>query len=302
MSHSSVASRPAGSSQLQADLLLLVVTLAAAAGWIFSKHALAELQPLWFIGTRFLMAGACLALFCWPQLRQLSKRALFAGLTTGTVFGVAMMIWITGLSMSDHVGESAFIVSLGVMFVPIFARVFFAEPLSWSVLAALPFGVAGLAFLNLGGNVTQGWQWNAAHLVLVSAACIFAFQFSLTGFLAKRIDPLPLTTMQLIVAGIVAMIGSWWLEGGQPAFSSTALSHLLAAALIASSLRFFLQTKALQFSPASHAGMILLLEPVWVTLMGFVFMAQRLSGYQLIGCGLIFFALVFQKFCQLWRK
>ena len=33
-------------SSVQADLLLLTVTLVAAAGWIFSKEALAGLPPL----------------------------------------------------------------------------------------------------------------------------------------------------------------------------------------------------------------------------------------------------------------
>jgi hypothetical protein len=41
---------PALSNTVKADLLLLVVTLLAAAGWMFSKEALQGLPPLLFIG------------------------------------------------------------------------------------------------------------------------------------------------------------------------------------------------------------------------------------------------------------
>ncbi|CAA0125857.1 Uncharacterised protein [BD1-7 clade bacterium] len=291
--------RPAGLAQWQADVLLLIVTLAAAAGWIFSKNTLTELPPVGFIGIRFFLAGLCLGLFCYKEVLALPARALGAGLITGLVFGLAMMTWIQGLALSVHVGVSAFVVSLGVMFVPFFAWLIFKEPLAKSVILALPIAIAGLALLNLGSPQTEGWQWDGAHLVMLAAASIFAFQFCLTAFLAKRIAPLPLTAMQLTVAGSVALLVSMATESLDVSVTAFGWSNLLAAALIASSLRFFLQTKALEFSSASHAGMILLLEPVWVTLLGWMVFAQTLTFYQMIGCCLIFSALVLQKVCQL---
>ncbi|WP_028672127.1 hypothetical protein [Saccharospirillum impatiens] len=42
--------------ELQSDVLLILVTLLAASGWIFTKEALAGLTPLLFVGIRFLSA------------------------------------------------------------------------------------------------------------------------------------------------------------------------------------------------------------------------------------------------------
>lgn len=41
----------------KAELILLVVTLIAAAGWIFSNEALAGFKPLTLMGSRSLLAG-----------------------------------------------------------------------------------------------------------------------------------------------------------------------------------------------------------------------------------------------------
>ena len=67
---------PATGQRFEADLLLTLTTLIAAAGWIFSKEALAGMPPLIFIGLRFLIAGLVLAAFSLPQLRALDARGL----------------------------------------------------------------------------------------------------------------------------------------------------------------------------------------------------------------------------------
>jgi drug/metabolite transporter (DMT)-like permease len=46
-----------------AALLLVVATLIAASGWIFSKEAIAYLPIFGFIGLRFLLASICLLPF-----------------------------------------------------------------------------------------------------------------------------------------------------------------------------------------------------------------------------------------------
>ena len=76
---------------LQADLLLLLTTLIAAAGWIFSKETLAGLQPQLFIALRFTGAGLLLAVFCIQPLRQLNFKQLISACKVGCFFGLAMI-------------------------------------------------------------------------------------------------------------------------------------------------------------------------------------------------------------------
>ncbi|MEP3348828.1 MAG: hypothetical protein ABJN96_02615 [Marinomonas sp.] len=49
-------------SGFKAEWILVLVTVLAAFGWIFSKEVLAGLPPLFFMGARFLIAGFVLFL------------------------------------------------------------------------------------------------------------------------------------------------------------------------------------------------------------------------------------------------
>ena len=282
-------------TRVQADIMLLVVTFAAAAGWLFSKSSLAQIQPFWFIGIRFLLAGFVLALFCFNELKQLSSKELSKGLLTGLLFALAMMIWIAGLDKSHHVGEASFIVSLGVMFVPLFSLLLLKERLSASLWLSIPLAIAGLASLNLQSGWDNALTMDNSQLLLLLAAICFALQFTVTAKFARSMSPLPLTCLQLFTAGSIASLIALFTETLPVSFSNELISNILAAAIIASSLRFYMQTQALKYSQASYAGMILLLEPVWVTLMAYFAYDQSLNKYQLIGCTLIFTALLFNR-------
>lgn len=282
-------------TRVQADIMLLAVTLTAAAGWVFSKTALTQLPPFFFIGIRFLIAGTVLSLFCHKALLSMTAVNIGKGIITGSLFALAMMVWIQGLHHSLHIGEASFIVSLGVMFVPFFAYLFLHEKLPKALFLSIPIAIVGLATLNLQDKIYQGLHWEPAQFILIIAAIFFALQFTLTSYLARSIAPLPLTAMQLLTAGVIALIAAFIYEDIPQQVSPSIIGHVLAAAIIASSFRFLMQAQALKHSPVSHAGMILLLEPVWVTILGMIFLNESLNSYQIIGCILIFTALVINR-------
>lgn len=67
--------------------------------------------------------------------------------------------------------------------------------------------------------------------------------------------------------------------------------------LLASTLRFFLQVYAQGLTTPSHAAVIMMLEAVWTALMAAVWFNETMSAWQLLGCGLIFAALLINR----WR-
>jgi drug/metabolite transporter (DMT)-like permease len=145
----------ASSRHYHADLLLLLVTLIAAFGWMFSKEALAGFAPLQFMGIRFTLAATVVAAVGWGTLRALPPASVRRAVLLGLLFAAAMATWILGLEFASNVGEGAFINSLGVVLVPLVARWLFGDKLPWSAWAALPVAVAGLALLS---GIGRPWQ------------------------------------------------------------------------------------------------------------------------------------------------
>lgn len=275
----------------QADALLLGVTLMAAAGWIFSKEALAGMPPLLFIGTRFLMAGLILLGFAWPTLTQMPARRIRRGFFVGLLFSAAIGFWIVGLSYSHHLGESAFINSLGILLVPVVARLLFGDRPPRSTWVALPVALLGFVLLSL----NAGFRVEQSQVFMIMAALCFAFLINVNTRVVRHVPALPLTTLQLLGVGIVLTLLSFVIERQPVVLSTTVLSWLMASVLLSSALRYFIQIKAQGMTTPSHASVILMLEAVWTALLAAWWFKETMTPLQLAGCGLIFTALLINR-------
>lgn len=160
------------SNHAKADLLLVVVTLLAAAGWIFSKEALAGFAPIFFIATRFSGAGLILLSFGFQEVRAISRPDLIKVLGVGLLFGLAMVFWILGLQYGQHIGVGAFLTSLGAVFVPVVARCL-GEVVSPTTWLSLLIAAAGLGCLSLDEGLGIGWGEVSYLIAALLFACFF---------------------------------------------------------------------------------------------------------------------------------
>ncbi|PCM45622.1 DMT family transporter [Marinobacter sp. ANT_B65] len=297
----------------KSDLLLVIVTLLAAISWIFSKEAVLLMPPLLFMALRFLIAGGLLAVFAWRPLMRLTADQLKRGVGVGLVFGIAMSFWVMGLFHGTSMGEGAFITSLGVVIVPIIARLAFKEVQPLSTWFAIPVAIAGLALLSL----RNGFQPEPGQIFFVVAATIFALYFTLNTRAAnqrtvinrqgktiekQRVPALPLTAIALVTVGLVTMAESLALEPWQPTFSNPPpllIWWIIASATIGTAGRFLVQTYAQSLSTHSHGAVILVVEPVWVSLFAAGWFGEIMTSTQLAGCGLIFAALIVNRWSAL---
>ncbi len=296
---------------MSADLLFVAVTLLAAISWIFSKEAVAIMPPLLFMSARFLIAAILLALLARRQLRVLTIASLCRCAKVGVVFGAAMSLWVLGLTASSHVGEAAFLVSLAVVLVPVIARLIFKEAVPQSTWVALPIACCGLALLSL----NQELKLEAAQLLLLAAASFFAIYFNLNARAANPISQtgrdglirntpqvpvLVLTTLVLMIVAIVTGIFSAFTESweiGKLVASPMVWMWVMLSATIGTAMRFYIQTYAQSLSPYSNGVVIMVLEPVWTALIAALWFKESMSVIQLVGCLLIFLALLVNR----WR-
>lgn len=297
----------------KSDLLLVIVTLLAAISWIFSKEAVLLMPPLLFMALRFLIAGGFLVVIAWRPLARLSGDQLKRGVGVGLVFGIAMSFWVMGLFHITSMGEGAFITSLGVVIVPVIARIAFKEVQPASTWLAIPVAVAGLALLSL----RNGFQPELGQIFFVIAATVFALFFTLNTRAANqrtvisrtgetiekhRVPALPLTTIALLTVGLVTLAESLVLEPWLPTFDNPPpllIWWVLASAIVGTAGRFLVQTFAQSLSSHSHGAVILVLEPVWVSLFAAGWFDETMTPMQLAGCGLIFAALIVNRWSAL---
>ncbi|USD34057.1 MULTISPECIES: DMT family transporter [Vibrio] len=278
-------------SESKAAWILVVTTALAGLGWIFSKETIQGLPPFGFVGLRFLVASVCLLPFCFKSFKQLNLRLLAQAMGGGCILALALLAWVHAIAVSETLGEGAFIVSLSMIIVPIVAWALYKERPKRAFWIAMPIAVSGLAFLSLKGE----WNSSAGQLWFLANACLLALHFNVNSRLAQSMPVLMLTCLQLFATGIIALVASAIFETVPVSVNSSIWAWFAASAILATSLRYVMQTLGQKHSNPGNAALIMLLEPIWTVILSILWYGEQLSSNKLLGCCLILLALLFYR-------
>jgi len=70
---------------------------------------------------------------------------------------------------------------------------------------------------------------------------------------------------------------------------------LTMSVLIATSLRYALQTAGQKNTTTANAAIIMILEPMWTVILSMLWYGEKMEFTKLIGCSLILFALIIYR-------
>lgn len=278
-------------SEHKATIILIATTMIAALGWIFSKETIQGLPPFGFIGSRFTIAALCLLPLCYRPLLSAKISDVFSASGVGLLLGSAVMTWIYAISISDTLGEGAFIMSLSMLFVPIVAWVMFRQRPQRIFWFSLPIAVIGLAFLSL----ADGWKQSASQFWFLGAALLLALHFNVNSKYSQKLPVLLLTCLQLFSAGCLGLVVSYFMESLPGEVDASIWWWFALSTLLATSLRYVMQTMGQKFVQAGNAALIMILEPVWTVVLSILWYGEVLTTNKFIGCMLILFSLIIYR-------
>ncbi len=280
-------------------LLMVLVTLLAAAGWLFSKEAIRELPPAAFIGSRFLLAALLLLPLAWLREPPPTRAQLVRAAGCGTLLGASLLLWVTAISQSDALGSGAFIMSVATLMAPLAAWGAFRAKPGRHYWLTLPIAIAGLLLLSSSTH----WGVSLSLFWFLAAATTLGIQLAVHRHFAQSIAPTWLTCIQLAMTGLLgtllSLLTEQWPEAG---VSHGIWGWFAASVLIATTLRYWLLTHALSKMTTAHAALMMLLEPVWTLLLSTLFYNEPLGGAKLAGAGLVLGALVLYQLPLLLRS
>lgn len=269
--------------------MLSAAALLAGAGWLFSIHAIREIPPLIFIGSRFLVAGLLvlpLADAPFTLIRRSSQSLwLLAG---GVMLGASMMLWIIGLKLTTNPGVAAFISAMGNLMVPLVGAGLFGWPVGRRLWGAMAAAVIGLGLLFVGPSATI----DPSHAIFAISAGLWATSIALVKKVSMALTVATVTAVQLIVSGVTILLVAIPLEGRVAHWPTiVGIGWFVASVLIATCLRFLLQFRGQQLVSAGRAGLFMCFEPAWTLLFSAIFLHLVPSRIQLLGCLVIFLSI-----------
>jgi drug/metabolite transporter (DMT)-like permease len=287
-------------------LLMVLVTLLAAAGWVFSKEAIRELPPAAFIGSRFLLAALLLLPLAWLREPPPTRAQRLRAAGCGTLLGASLLLWVTAISQSEALGSGAFIMSVATLMAPLAAWAAFKARPGRHYWLTLPIAIAGLLLLSSsthwGGHSPEQTGVSLSLFWFLAAATTLGTQLAVHRHFAQSIPPAWLTCIQLAMTGLLGTLLSLLTEQWPAEISHGIWGWFAASVLIATTLRYWLLTHALSKMTTAHAALMMLLEPVWTLLLSTLFYSEPLGSSKLAGAGLVLGALVLYQLPLLLRS
>lgn len=285
-------------SRRASEVLLALVIIARATGYLFSKIGMSGLGIFNLLSLRFLIAAALLGALFFPRLRRLDRRSLRAGLIMGGLYFLVMTAELSGLKRTAS-STVSFLENTAIVLVPLLGAVVSRRaPGKKAVLCAL-LALAGVGFLTLGSGVRFG----AGELFSLLAATLYAGAILTTDRLTHNggIDTLTSGIVQVATIGVLSLCASLVTE--TPRLPQTGMEwvSVLALAIVCSGFGFTLQPVAQAGTTADRAGMFCALNPLVASVLGVVFLNEHLAAKSLVGAALIL-AGILLSYLQLPQK
>jgi drug/metabolite transporter (DMT)-like permease len=168
--------------------------------------------------------------------------------------------------------------------VPIVLFFGWREKPHWLALVAVVMAGMGAFLLSTGGR----FEFRKGDVLELFGALFWALHVSLLGKFAYRFETMSFSVGQLLVCGVLNLLLGIFVE--QPVFTWSLAGAAIYTAAFSLGLCYTLQVWAQRHTPPADAALILSLESVFAVLAGWLLLSERLTGIQISGCLLIFFA------------
>ena len=225
-----------------------------------------------------------------------ANRLLLGGIICGIVLCTASSFQQVGIQFTSP-GKSGFITSLYVILVPIFG-LFLRNKSTLVMWIGALISLAGMYLLC----ISETMSVNKGDVLTFFCAVFFAVHIIVVGRFAPFVDGVRLSCIQFFVAGIISTVLAFVFEKPDPAMMLEAAVPILYAGVLSCGVAFTLQTIAQRKVNPVLCSLLFSLESVFSVLTAWVIMHETLTIKEIIGCVLVFGAVVMVQIAPAFSK
>lgn len=281
----------------RSNLLLILASIIWGCAFVAQNVGMNYIGPWTFSTMRFLIAGFSLLAIIpildkkrthviHPKTKEEKKKLLLGSVLCGLALSIGSIVQQIAM-LTVPVAKAGFLTTLYVLFVPMITLLF-GKKIPLKVWIGIAMALFGLYLLSMAGNLAIG----IGEILLILAAFLFAIHIIIIGHFSTRVDPVRLSCGQLLIGGFATVIPMIVIE--KPTMGSILAAYipLLYTGIFSSCVAYTLQIFAQKEANPTIAGMLLSLESVFAALAGYLILHQVLNTRELIGCVVIFIAIV----------
>ena len=271
-----------------------------AAIWGFAfvvvKDSLDYVGAVYMIALRYTLAAVAMSLIFIKRWKNLNKKTLLHGVITGVFLFIAYLSQTIGCNFTTA-GKNAFLTTIYVILIPFICWIMYKKRPGWYVFLAAFMSIIGIGLLALGTGDTAGI--NSGDILTLISGLFFAMHIVWSERYANKGDePLLLTLLQFIVCAVFGWILAPFFEGAVPVAALSnprVIVSLLYLGLLSTMVCFSLQNIGLKYVQSSLASILLSFESVFGVLFSTIILKEHLTPRMIVGCVLIFAALLLSE-------
>lgn len=293
---------------IKGSILLLITAAIWGFAFVAQSVGMDHVGPMTFQAARLLIGAIVLAPVIWirdaharrhgapPPTQEQRKTLLVGGTVCGVLLCAAACVQQYGIVLTT-VDKASFLTTMYILMVPLLGL--FAHrrvpPHLWFCIA---LALVGMYFLCIKESVIL----QTGDLLILLCALLFALQIIAVDHYAPLVDPLKLSCLEFLVAGLLATVLMLFTERPSPAAILNAWLPIAYAGVCSCGIGYTLQNVAQKFTSPTIASLLMSFESVFATIGGILILHQIPSLFEGIGCAMMLSSVILAQIIPAFAK
>ncbi len=208
------------------------------------------------------------------------------GISCGVCLCVATSLQQIGIQYTTA-GKAGFLTAMYIIIVPVLG-LFMGKKSSPFVGISILLATIGLYLLS----IREGFSIGRGDTYVILCAVVFSLHILVIDYFAPKCDGVKLSCIQFFVCGIISTMIAWIYEKPEVSQIFSAWLPIAYAGILSCGVAYTLQIIGQKGMNPTVASLLLSLESVISVLAGWVLLKQAFSVREIIGCVVMFAAII----------
>lgn len=218
--------------------------------------------------------------------KKTRKTEIIGGVLCGSCLFVASNLQQFGI-MTTSAGKAGFITACYIIIVPILGM-FLKRRTGPFVWLGVIIALLGMYLLC----IKEGFSVTSGDFLIFLCAIVFSFHILLIDYFSPLVNGVKMSCIQFFVCGLLSGLFMLIFEAPNLSHIIDAWVPILYAGIMSCGVAYTLQIIGQRDLNPSVASLIMSLESVVAVLAGWIILSERLTGKEIIGCVLMFVAII----------
>lgn len=230
-------------------------------------------------------------------IREENSRVLLTGgLCCGVILTLSTSLQQIGIKYTTA-GKAGFITALYILIVPLLGLIL-GKKVGIKTWIGVALAVAGMYLLC----IKEGFSISYGDFMVLLCALVFSLHILAVDYFSPKVDGIRLSCIQFFVCGCISAVPMLVWEHPELSQIIRAWQPLAYAGVLSSGVAYTLQIVTQKHLNPTVASLLMSLESVFAVLTGWLVLNERLSPKELLGCVLVFTAIILAQLPQKQKK